>query len=67
MVLDEKSIERHYIPQPTLGYQSVVIILIVLFLVTLLQTTIVSKTNKIETSLNNMRNACVLVAEKGTP
>ena len=65
--MTEQPIETHYIPQPNLGYQSIAIMMVVLFLATLLQITILNRTSKLETSLNNMRNACVLVAEKGTP
>ena len=66
MVLDEKPIERSYIPQQNLASQSIVIMVFALFLAALLQITILNRTSKIETSLTNMRNACV-IAEKGQP
>jgi hypothetical protein len=66
MVLDDRPIEKYYIPQQTLGYQSIVIMMFVLLLSAFVQITILTRTSKIETSLTNMRNACV-IAEKGQP
>jgi hypothetical protein len=65
MIFERKPIERRYIPQQQhMGYPSIVILVFALFLTTLLQINILSRTSKLETSLNNMRNACVQVVEK---
>jgi hypothetical protein len=72
MVIDDKPIEKIYIPQPNLGNQSTVIAVLILTMVCFLQLTILYRINRTEESttltIDTMRAACmIMVADKGKP
>jgi len=48
-------------------YQSLTMILLALFLATLFQITVLNRLTKIEKGLDNMRNTCFVIVEKGKP
>jgi hypothetical protein len=48
-------------------FQSLTMILLTLFLAALFQITVLNRLSRIEKGLDNMRNTCFVIAEKGKP
>jgi len=66
-MIEEQSIVTRVEVKEKSIFQSLTMILLALFLAALFQITLLSRLGKVEKGLENMRNTCFMIAEKGKP
>jgi len=66
-MIEEQSIVTRVEVKEKSILQSLTMILLALFLAALFQITLLSRMSRIEKGLDNMRNTCFVIAEKGKP